>query len=59
MDAAPRAARRLRAPAARRAWTAMIPDPAGTGATLADIVIEAISEQPRPSSRCIARWNRA
>lgn len=40
-------ARRLKDPrAARAAMDRLIPDPAGTGATLADIVIEAISEQP-------------
>ena len=40
-------ARRSKDPrAARAAMDRLIPDPAGTGATLADIVIEAISEQP-------------
>ena len=40
-------ARRLKDPrAARAAMDRLIPDPAGTGAALADIVIEAISEQP-------------
>ena len=49
-------ARRLKDPrAARAAMDRLIPDPAGTGATLADIVIEAISEQPEGQARAVSR----
>ena len=48
-------ARRLKDPrAARAAMDRLIPDPAGTGATLADIVIEAISET-RGQARAVSR----